>query len=496
MKVIGCDVSKDFIVLYDGKRFYLYAENEKTLKKKRLKRLPPGTETVNLKRLKELVNGSTVILEQTGTYGVRYAKILEELGANILIADGKEFKRFRHGRHRNKNDLVDAKYLREMFFSPYHQRYIRPFHYGRYRLRALIRHQIRTNKDLTRAVNRLKQLLAYLFPGKDYYTMNRYSLFKNLEAIKKELLSHPDSLSLSALSEIKKIEVCLEAIEIAEKEIESIIVNHQDYKILKSFPHLGIKAIASLIAYYWDISLFSSKDAFIGYVLMGTRLEQSGSSLFVNKTDKSRSEVKAIFYMIFQQAHRRNSPYKPLVNYIATNYYGKHNNKKRFIKFLDKLLELVYYALKYRLTFDQVIKTAIFNKALQIKALQEKEKSDELTREELVRLYRTNGLKLAYEDISSRLEECQTYCQEKEPLPVEADPPPLPVNPHPEVNNEKDNENGISENSSRRPGKRTRNQNDSCGTESNPGLNPETDSSGNKNIRGSGIQGIRDIQED
>ena len=65
---------------------------KKAVKKAKLK-------AKEIKNLSELIkNGDTVILEQTGTYGLSYAKRIEQLGATVLIADGKEFKRFRNGR--------------------------------------------------------------------------------------------------------------------------------------------------------------------------------------------------------------------------------------------------------------------------------------------------------------------------------------------------------------------------------------------------------------
>jgi transposase len=406
MTIIGCDVSKDFVILYDGERFYFYG----SLRSLRGK-LPKGTKFLEEDELKELLKGSTVILEQTGSYGIRYAKIFESYGARVLIADGKEFKRFRHGRHRNKNDLVDAKYLREFFFSDYHCRFVRTFHEERFTLRALVRHVIRTNKDLTRSVNRLKQYLAFLFPNKDYYDLPRNRLFKELPKLKEELSLLPSSLTVTALSEIEKIETCLKTIEKTTAEIKAIVENHKDYEILKTFPHFGLLAIATLIAYYYDINDFPSKDAFIGYVLMGSRHEQSGVSLNVTKTDKTRTEVKGIFYMIYLQACRKSTPLKPLTDFIRANYYGGHNNKKRFIKFLDKLLEMVYYALRHRLPFQEVLKFLIEERNLQLEGLKEKRTQKELTQNELFRLYRTQNLLLVYQDISDRLKaaECLTY---------------------------------------------------------------------------------------
>jgi len=75
-KVLGCDVSKDYIILHDGGQAYkLSLENFQSIQK--------------------LVNNSIVVIEQTGAYGLRWGQVLEDLGARVYIADGKDFKNFK-----------------------------------------------------------------------------------------------------------------------------------------------------------------------------------------------------------------------------------------------------------------------------------------------------------------------------------------------------------------------------------------------------------------
>jgi hypothetical protein len=113
--------------------------------------------------------------------------------------------------------------------------------------------------------------------------------------------------------------------------------------------------IATLMAYYWDIERFKDVDSFIGYMVMGANPEVSGTSLNRMKTDKARAEVKGKFFMLFLQSHKDSSPYKPLIDLLRSRLGGGNNQKKRYIKFLTDLLELVYYALKYRLSFSQAV---------------------------------------------------------------------------------------------------------------------------------------------
>ena len=410
MRVLGCDVSKNFLVFYDGSSYLVYVDNARAFKT--AKRLPRNA--VVFTDLKEIVNrGDIVVLEQTGSYGVRYAKLLESLGVQVFIADGKAFKRFRGHKNTTKNDFVDAKYLRKMFlYEPEEddeedwRRFIYPFHYERYRLRTLVRHKIRLEKDLTRFINRLRQLLTNVLPDSNYYDLPRLKFINSLDEIEKELLQVPDALTIPAITEVEKIKTTLKAIELTEKEIESIVINHSDYEILRTFP-LGLMSIASLMAYYWDIELFHSKDAFISYVLMGTKSEQSGTSVNTNRTDKTRTEVKAFLYMIYFQSFRQNSPFYSLAQWLKRNYTGGHQNKKRFIKFAHKLLELVYYALKYRLTFPEVVELTLSNMKKQFAVLEkisyDEERIANYRFPELfwVRYSRLKALIPVYQDIAS-----------------------------------------------------------------------------------------------
>ena len=413
-KVIGCDVAKDFVILYDGKGYYHYGTRKTRIKRVKVKE-------ISYDELKDLIANSTVILEQTGTYGIRFANIFSDLGAEVLIADGKAINRFRRGG--NKDDFLDAKAIREMYFDKRFTKHINPFHKQRFTLRTLIRHHKRLQKELTRSVNRVKQHLAHLFPEENYHELPRHKLFKSLEEIKQKLLQHPDAISIVAIHEITTIQNILKAVEDTKKEIESIVLNHDDYFILKSFG-LGNLQIASLIAYYWDINLFKTKDAFISYVLMGVKKEQSGSSVYSHKTDKSRTEVKGYLYLFFLKCHQIDNPLKPLAEFMKLK---EKAHKKRYIKFLDKILEMIYYALKERKQFGEIIEKILTEKRTQLLQIKEKisqketKKDLELYRRLLERYRNTSDLLLVCEDISTLLKnrksavrvECQDYYKEE-----------------------------------------------------------------------------------
>jgi hypothetical protein len=80
-------------------------------------------------------------------------------GGKVYIADGKDFKNFKlYQVVRKKDDYTDAYYLRLFFFE-------RPKRVWRFskelaHLRALIRQNMRNEKDITKHANRLSQYLA------------------------------------------------------------------------------------------------------------------------------------------------------------------------------------------------------------------------------------------------------------------------------------------------------------------------------------------------
>jgi hypothetical protein len=310
-----------------------------------------------------------------------------------------------------------------MYFDRRFSKYINPFHKQRFTLRTLIRHHKRLHKELTRSVNRLRQHLYHLFPEENFHNYSRYKLFKGLDTIEKNLFSHPDTISVVTVSEVKAIKNSLESLTRTDGEIESIVKNHKDYFILKSFG-LGTLQIATLIAYYWDIELFKDKDSFIAYCLMGVKKEQSGKSVNRTRTDKTRTEIKGMLYLFFLKCHREDSPLRPLVEYMKIR---ESEHRSRYIKFLDKLFELIYYALKERKTFEEIIEKGIEERKAQLSNLESKiysreaKENPEYYRRLLERYRNTSDLLLVCKDISTAIKrnrqsaeavECQDYYKE------------------------------------------------------------------------------------
>ncbi len=377
MKTYGCDVGARSIILHDGKNAHEVStplEAEALIK-------PPAV----------------VVLEQTGAYGIRWAEIFNTLGCKVFIADGRDFKNYRLAHSKKKDDRLDAFYLRRYYLEK--RQKCRLYNPTQTHIRALIRQHIRNEKDLTKHTNRLKQYLAMIFPLEEYHLLGRSRFFKLLPQIEQRLKTIPHALNELALSELRKLQITLQENKRLEEEIISLAKNHPDYDVLKTFP-LGDLQIATLLAYSWDISAFEDKEGYIAYVLMGANLEQSGTSIYRVKTDKARTEVKGVFYTLYMQAHRKTAkwthPLQPIANLVKDLVNARHNFKKRYIKFLSRVLELTYYARKHRLSYTDTLRLKL--QRLEIE-LSHTRREEELTENKTYKLFRLTRAITTYREM-------------------------------------------------------------------------------------------------
>jgi len=357
MRIIGCDVGAKYIIVHDGDKAVEIS--------------------TPLEAQAYIRPNDIVVLEQTGAYGIRWAEVFSTLGAKVYIADGRDFKNYRLAHSRKKDDSLDAFYLRRYYQEKPNK--CRPYNPMQTYIRALIRQHIRNQKDITKHTNRLKQYLAMIYPTEENHLKHRQTLYNHLDQLITRLKQTPHALSPLAISEAQKLQVCLTQAKQLEEEITSIARNHPDYEILKTFP-LGDIQIATLLAYSWDIKNFKDKEGYISYVLMGANLEQSGTSIYKVKTDKARTEIKGIYYMLFMKAHQKTHPLHPLARLSRELINAKHNYKKRYIKFLSRFLELTYYARRDRTDYITTLKNKLHRLQAELSYTQRKEKLYRLTR--------------------------------------------------------------------------------------------------------------------
>ncbi len=399
-KIHGCDVGRGVVIGYTPEiGWWAYVENPnlrrkiekgktKYITKAKTVRITRGGKTYEVQKrvripvrevwlvkdLSEVVKeGDVVVLERTGSNGLRYARMFQDLGAAVYLVDGKLFNRFRSS-FGSKDDFSDAKGLytyaylyaikREEKGIPDHLRFIfRDMKDLRlYRLidvevkvRYLINAYRRADKDLTNAINRLKDHLTAFLPDSAPFRTRMYIL-SHLDEFP-AMIEDPDYRKIIKY-EIERVKMAAKMKERIAVRIREILQAYypEEYELLQTIPHISIIQIAVLLAYGGmrvAEKMIRTRDELIGYALEGSRRTQSGET-DARRKDKERREVLHVFWMHYIQAHQEKHPLHPLVEYLRTSY-GGDITKKRYRKYLDKILEVSRLMLKYRLTFEQAV---------------------------------------------------------------------------------------------------------------------------------------------
>jgi len=349
-KVWGVDVSKDYIIIYDGDTFYKFFLSE-------------VSKFVSL-----ISSGDVIVLEQTGTYSLPWIfNVLKAKTVEVYIAHTTALRKLRDLKGVSKNDALDSALLREMFLNG---EAVYKFDPNRFWLRFYFFNYRRAVKDFTTLVNRTRAFLSFLAPDLAGFKTTK----RRLEELKRhiERKAKRDYLWGVVYRYLDKIILALEDRKVFERELHKYLVTHRDYEILKTFPHFSDLVIAGLIATYWDINNFKPSktktfsggkvkikkveavDKFVSYLMGKSKRWQSGKMDRAKKETK-RAYILGLFYPIYMQAGRKDSVFYPLFEYI-NKQYSKLSGKQRYIKFLDRLLRLVYLAIKNRWTFEEVIK--------------------------------------------------------------------------------------------------------------------------------------------
>ncbi len=242
----GVDVANGFIILNNGNpcTFYLYIDAPNITPKtpaNKLKACKKRTKTIKIEDLAEIIKpNDVVILEQTGNYGIRYAQLFAQLGATVMLADSKMFAFFRKGRNVHKNDKVDAYLLRQMFFDIEFKHYIHKFIPEKHHLRQLIKSNQKIEKERTRLINRLKNLLAVALPKENYHHLETQKFVRKIAEIKEKIALTPHPYTETIYLSLEILENYEKLLKAQTAEIESIIKNHPDYELLEALtPPLG-----------------------------------------------------------------------------------------------------------------------------------------------------------------------------------------------------------------------------------------------------------------
>jgi len=352
-KIWGIDVSRDYIIAYDGQVFYKFSLSE-------------VSKFVSL-----VSSGDVIVLEQTGTYSLPWIfSLLKTKTVEVYVAHTVALKELRNFVGVSKNDVKDAELLRKLWE---HKRFIYKFDENRFWLRFYFFSYRRTVKDFSVLVNRLRAFLHFVKPELAGFRVSK----KGLEELKAKIerRAKKDFAYGYIYRLAEKLLLTLEDRKLLKKELYKYLVVHKDYKILKTFPHFSDLVIAGLVSTYWDIGRFKAEkvrtfsdgkmkvrkvkavDKFRAYLLGSSRRWQSGK-MDKNKKVQKRVYILGLLYPVFVQSGKKGAVLHPLWAYVREKY-SLLAGYKRYYKFLGYLLEWVYLAVKNEWTFKEVIKHKI-----------------------------------------------------------------------------------------------------------------------------------------
>jgi transposase len=294
--IVGIDVSKLTIDVYDGEKSYQFKNHIK-----------------GFKQLLKKTDGHYV-MEATGSYHVKLASYLFDGNSLVSVVNPLVIKRFSQMRLlRAKTDKSDAVMIYE---------------YGQFDELKLWE----APKDY---IVEVKQL----FTAVDLMLKNRTGYINQLEAF-----SHMKIQNKKVISVIKKQILTLNRlIENLENEAENLIVKNAKvlYKKLKTIPSIGRKSAIMLIAITNEFKNFENSKQLSSYIGISPRIYQSGTS--VNGKGKickmGMSQMRKILFMGSLTAIRYNLACKQMFDRLVEK--GKPK-KVALVAVMNKLIKQVF----------------------------------------------------------------------------------------------------------------------------------------------------------
>ena len=346
MKVWGVDVSKNYIIAYNGEKFI----------KVPLEKFDSFVSTLR---------GDVLVLEQTGVYSLPLILRALRVGCKVFVAHTTALKRLRDFKGVSKNDVKDAELLRELYFQ---KRFIYEFNENKFWLRFAFFNYRRAVKEFSQTVNRLRAFLYLVKPELANFKNSK----KGLEELKSKVEKRAKQSYVYGYVYrlVERLLLLLEDRKQFERELHRYLVLHPDYEILRTFPSLGDLVIAGLVSTYWDVERFQPEwektfskdgvvkfrkvkavDKFVAYLLGASKRYQSGK-MDRSKAFQKRPYILGLLFPVYIQAGRKNSVYYPFFEYLKQQGL---NGYKTYRKFITQLLRWVYLAVKHRWTFKQVM---------------------------------------------------------------------------------------------------------------------------------------------
>lgn len=295
-KIIGIDVSKLTIAVFDGKKHYCFTNNNK-----------------GFKLLLEVTEGHYV-MEATGSYHMHLAYYLHARSCVVSVLNPLSVKRFSQMRFiRAKTDKQDA----SMIFD--------------YAQINNLKHW-NPSQDYSVKIKEIYTAIDLMLKHKTGYT-NQLEAFKHMSVIEKDVIREIKK----QLSSIKKSILKL------EKKAEELVKSnaHKTYQKLLTIPSIGKKTATMLIALTNEFSNFSNSKQLSSYIGICPRVFQSGTSVRgKGKICKmGMKQMRATLFMCSLTAISCNKACKEMFDRLTSN--GKPK-KVALVAVMNKLLKQAY----------------------------------------------------------------------------------------------------------------------------------------------------------
>lgn len=298
MNYIGIDISKkSFVVAFPSAKGYRTQEYENT---------PSGIH----KLIKQLPEGSIVVMEATGNYCFLLLYLLEKEQITKCLVNPKQIKHFaRMMMSVTKTDAKDAcliaQYGEKMTPAPY--------------------------KMPSETILKLKQKRAVLHQLKKQLIAN-HNLLESLNVL--------PEIDKGAMNSLKKIILCLEKqIKIIENEMESVSESEFNslLKRLTSIKGIGVAVATALIIATGGFTYFDNAKQFSRYIGVCPTICQSGTSVNIRGGINRNGDetIRSQLYMACWSAIRYNTSCREL--YLRLKSKGK-SGKVALVAVSNKLI--------------------------------------------------------------------------------------------------------------------------------------------------------------
>ena len=288
--IYGIDIASEGFVVYNGDRGCFDCENKKKPISAFLKTLPEG---------------AIIALEATGGYGKLLADMAVERGFTVYMLQPVRVKRFREaGPERSKNDKADALEIHE-YVSAFRRR-LHPYQ-PLPEFEAKLRKLTRVRDGLVSKIGSIRLLLGTL--GED-----RKSVEKLLSGLVKRAAELMD-------------------------EIEGMISQAKDAKVLSSIPAVGPCTIGALLPVLRTVP-FKGKYSLDKFVGMDLVMNQSGKSKGKRRISKQGDKrVRKALYMAAMSA-ATSKVWKPYYQWMLET--KKLKKIPALVALARKLLHTIY----------------------------------------------------------------------------------------------------------------------------------------------------------